>query len=189
MISKTLIPLVSKSVAGDREAFEQLLLSLHPTILFHIRKRTDCPEDAKDIHQEVSFRLFQHIASLKRPEAFFKWLRAIVAHECTRHSASRKPCLSIENVVGWEAFHIETDADCNPFARLEKLELGSALESALESLHEPIRNIFHMRYGRDMRCRDIAAFIGKDPGAVSVTIFRAKAQLREVLCGRGISGA
>ena len=188
MTPKTLFLLVGKSIAGDHEAFEQLLLSQKSAILFYIRRMTDCPEDAKDIHQEVSFRLYQNIGTLKRPDAFCPWLRTIVARECIRHLASRSHCLLIGSLAEWEPLLVETDSDYNPFARLERIELYSALESALGSLREPIRNMFHMRYTKEMRCRDIADSVGINTGAVAVTLFRAKEQLREDLQGRGISG-
>ena len=183
MTPPALILLVSKSVSGDREAFEQLLDSQHPTILYIIRGMTDCPEDAKDIHQEVSVRLYEKINSLKKPEAFCKWLRVLVKRECIRHLASRKRCVSIETIDEWETLLVETDSELNPFARLERLELGSALESALESLHKPILDIFHMRYSKEMRCSDIADTTGEKAGTVSVKLFRAKEHLRKMLQG------
>jgi len=189
MTTDNLFLLVGKSIAGDREAFEQLLLSQQPAILFYIRKMTNCPEDAKDINQEVSFRLFQNISKLKRPEAFYLWMRTIVTRECVRHLASRRYCLSIESLEELDFQFVETDDSRDPFARLERLELYSELESALDSLREPIRNMFHMRYTEEMRCGDIAAYTGINTGVVSVTLFRAKERLRENLHGRGISGA
>ena len=176
-----LIPLIRKSVAGDREAFEQLLHSQKPNIFYIIRGMTDCPEDAKDIHQEVSVRVYQNIASLKSPEAFFAWLRTIVVRECLRHLASRKHFISIEALTESNPVLVETDTNCNPFAHMEKHELCSAIASALESLHEPLRDLLHMRYGRDMCCNDIAAATGMKSGTVSVSLFRAKQQLRKKL--------
>ena len=145
---------------------------------------TKCPEDAKDIHQEVSVRLYENINSLKKPEAFCKWLRTLVSRECIKHLASRKRCVSIETIAEWEMMLlVEKDSELNPFARLERLELGSALESALESLHKPIRDIFHMRYSKEMRCSDIADSTGVKAGTVSVKLFRAKEHLRKILQG------
>jgi len=189
MTKQLLIPLVRRSVAGDLEALEQLLLSQNPLILWLIRRTTDSPEDAKDIHQEVSFRIFQNIATLKSPEAFCTWLNAIVAHECIKHLAGHVHCVSIDEFDEEELFIVETDAHYNPSAHLERLELNSTVEAALESLTEPFRSIIHMRYNRDMCCREIADFTGMNTRAVSVALFRAKEKLRDSLGGRGVFGA
>ena len=182
MSKQILLLLISKSVDGDHEAFEQLLLSQKSIIRWLIHRMTNCREDAEDIHQEVAVRVYQHLPSLKRPESFGMWLRAIVVNECNKHLASQKRCLSIETFPEWETLLVETDSDCNPFARLEKLELGHAIKSAIENLREPVRNMFHMRYNKNMRCRDIAISTGLKAGTVSVSMFRAKKLLRKKLC-------
>ena len=169
MISQTLVSLVNKTAGGDHEAFKQLLISHNPLIHWLIQGRTNCPEDAEDIKQEVSIRIFRHIPSLKRPEAFISWLRTIVIRECDRHIASRRHCLSIETIDDRERLFIETDSDYDPLAHLERLELCSALKTALKTLREPFRNIFYMRYCEDIRNCDIAAVTGVKAGTVSVT--------------------
>jgi len=179
-----ILPLVVKTIAGDREAFEQLLHSQKPLIRYIIRRKTDCPEDAEDILQEVSLRIFMHITSLRCPEAFISWMKAIIVHECLRHFASNRHCVSINTIAEYENLCVETDPDCNPFACFERLELYDALHSALEKLQEPLRKMFYMRYKKGMCCSDIAASIGLKTGTVSVKMFRAKKQLRKMLrCG------
>ena len=175
------LPLVNKTIAGDREALELLLLSQKTFILRLIKNITSCREDIEDISQEVSFRVFQHIESLKHPEAFGSWLRTIVVRECRRHFSAKNRCLSVETVAEWENHFIDTDSDCNPFANMERLELNSAIKTALESLRDPIRKMFYMRYDNDMCCREVAASTGMKTGTVSVTMFRAKKILREKL--------
>ena len=181
MTSKPPLSLVIQAVSGDREALEQLLISKYPLILFIIRKMTDCLEDAEDIAQEVSARVFQHIAALKSPEAFDSWLGAIVKRECDRYHALKKPCLSVETLYDWENLFVETDSDCIPAERVEQDEFNAVLVYALEDMNEPFRKIFHMRYRKNMRCNEIAARTGLNAGRVSVALWRGKEKLREKL--------
>jgi len=186
MIQHSIYPLVRKTAAGDREAFEQLLRSQNDLILWIINKMTDCPEDAEDIRQEVSIRIFLHIASLRYPEAFGPWLRAIVIHECIRHIEAQRQCQSVETLADWEDKIVDHDPDCNPFASMENHELCDAVRAALESMHEQMRQVFRMRYCEDMQYRDIADSADMKPGTVSATLFRAREKIREVLRLSGI---
>lgn len=147
---------------------------------------TDCPEDAEDIRQEVSFRIFRYIASLRRPEAFSSWLHSIVVRECIRFFTSQKLSVSIETLQYPENIFIDTDPDCIPSKHVERHELKTALESAIGGLREPARRIFQMRYCVGMRCCDIAAATGVEARTVSVILFRVKEQLKEILSDRGI---
>jgi len=185
-MTNQILSLVIKTISGDREAFEKLLLSQSALIRWLIRKMTDCPEDVEDIQQEVSIRIFQHIASLKRPEAFNSWLRILVVHECKRYLTPRKLCVPIETIPEQEDHFIETDSDCIPAAHMEKLELKHLIDSALAMLPETIRKMFYMHYDKDMCHDDIGAVFGIKPGTVNVTMFRAKGHLREILSNGGI---
>lgn len=188
MMSQSLITLVSKTVSGDRDAFEKLLISQNGLILWIIRGMTDCPHDAEDIRQEVSIRMFRYIAKLKRPEAFGSWLRTLVVRECRRHYASLKSRIPTDTLPEPETLPAETDPDILPFAHMERLELKSALESALKGLREPARKMFHMRYEKNMSCSDIAAATGVKTGTVSVTLFRVRVRLLEILDGGCVNG-
>ena len=180
-MTKQNLLLVIKTIAGDREAFETLLQSQKSLIRWLIRRRTDCPEDAEDIHQEVSLKIYQHIATLKCPEAFSSWLRTIVVRECARYFDFKKRCVHIEPILELENHCVETDSDCIPALYTERLEFCAALESAIESLQEPKKRLFNMRYRKGMCCSDIAASTGLKTGTVSVKIFRTKKQLWKIL--------
>jgi len=186
MIQQTIQPLVLRTASGDHDAFEQLLRSQKDLIYWIIRKMCDCPEDAEDIHQEVSIRVFQNISSLKYPEAFGAWLRSIVLHECVRFLSLKKKHISIETIAEWENLFADHDADCNPLARVEKLELRGALKSTYDSLKEPIQKMVNMRLGMNMRCSEIAEIIDVKAGTVSVALHRAKERLRKKLRSGGI---
>jgi len=173
--------IVSRAVSGDTIALEKLIILKIPFILWIIRSMIDCPEDVEDVSQEVSIRICQHIAALKRPEAFDSWLRTIVRRECIRFFAAKSQYDSVETISGWEDLFVETDMDCLPFGRMKSIELDSAFLSALEDMHEPIRTMLYMRYFKDMRCHEIAAFTGHTVGMVSVALHRAKEKLREKL--------
>jgi len=181
MTSQPLLSIVSQAISGDNEALELLLILKYPFIFWIIRRATNCIEDAEDITQEVSIRVFKHIAELKSPEAFDSWLRTIVRRECCRYLTAKQPCFSTETLYEWEDLLVETDSDCIPAAHMELDELNAALVFALEDMNEPSREVIYLRYGKNMRCREIAAITGLSAGRVSVELWRGKEKLREKL--------
>jgi len=181
MMTQTLISLVIKTSAGDREAFEQLLLSQTRNIINTIRKMAFGPEDEDDILQEISLRLFQHIASLREPEAFYSWLHKLIVNECLRHLEENKPPDSGEGLTTADDLFVETDIDFIPQAYMEKLELYTELTSAIKSMPKSIQKVIQLHYCNGMRHRDIAVLMGVTEGAVSVTLFRARNRLRKKL--------
>jgi RNA polymerase sigma factor (sigma-70 family) len=55
------------------------------------------------------------------------------------------------------------------------------LEAALQTLSEHDRELLSLRYGADLRARQIGKLLGMKPNAVDVAIHRALARLREAL--------
>ena len=188
MKQQILPQLVSRTAAGDNEAFEQLITSQNPLILWTIRGMTDSHEDAEDIRQEVVIRVFQNIASLRNPEAFVSWLRKIVVNECMRHFTARKRSVPVEALTESEDLLIDMDKDCMPFDSVASHEFATAFGAALRTLPETVQKIFSMRYGFGMRCREIAVYMDMSASSVSVTLFRAREHLKAQLYAGGLIG-
>ena len=73
----------------------------------------------------------------------------------------------------------------DPTERVETQELMDTINHFLETLPEEKRNIFVLRYWYAESIADIAARLGKKEGAVSMTLSRMRAQLRQYLLEGG----
>jgi len=173
--------LVSKTISGDREAFEQLLLSQDNAIIFRIRSMAKCAEDAEDIRQEVAMRLYQKIGTLKHPEAFDGWLDKLILRECFRHFAAQKPIVYRDNLCEYEENLAETNTDCLPFAHAEHLESYAEINAALNNMPKRISDMVILHYEAGMRYREIANVLGVTINSVASGLFRARKQLRKEL--------
>ena len=181
MATQQTLLLISKTVSGDSDAFEQLILSQKNIIFFIIRRLTDCPEDAEDISQEVALRVFQYIGSLKCPEAFGSWLRKLVIRECMRHLAARRPSDPFEDLMDHENQFPETDPDCLPAIYVERLELRSEILTAFAHMPVTLQKVAVLYYLSGMHYREIAEFLDLTIGTVSAYLFRARKFLSEAL--------
>lgn len=174
--------LINRTISGNREAFEQLILSQKNTISFQISRVTKCREDIEDISQKVAIQVYQRIGSLKYPEAFTSWLKTIVSRECSRHFKSSDQSVSIEDVPGYEDYFHETDTDYLPHVYAEKAEQSKEITKAVNKLPETSRKMVVFHYNGGMTYKEIADRMGVTVSNVSVNLFRAKKRLRGELC-------
>ncbi|MCL1896644.1 MAG: sigma-70 family RNA polymerase sigma factor [Clostridiales bacterium] len=179
MSQSPLLPIILKTVSGDSDAFEQLIISQKRNISFIIRGITSCPEDVEDISQEVAVLVFQRISSLRRPESFFLWLHTIVVRESWRLVTARIPVVSFCAVDDSGAWLAETDLDCLPAAHTERIELRIEVCSALRRIPEKFRKVLTLHYFCGMRCHEIADFLGTTVGTVSAHLSRARKRIRK----------
>ena len=173
--------LISKTISGDSDAFEQLILSQKSIIFYIIRRLTNCPEDAEDISQEVALRIFQRISSLRNPEAFGSWVRTIAIRECMHHLAARRPTDPFEDLLDHENQLPETDPDCLPAIYVERLELRAEILAAFTLMPVTLQKVAVLYYLSGMHYREIAEFLDLTIGTVSAYLFRARKFLSKAL--------
>ena len=176
--------LVFKSAVGDPIAFEQLLSRKRKLIVFKIKTMIDDPNDAEDIAQEVAIRLFQHIRSLREPEAFNGWLNTIVKRECLKYYTMKEKLVLTESIIendDYESGLFETDTDFLPDAYAERTELMGKIKTALACLSDKDRKMFLLHYEKGKRYREIAALMGISISAVCSYLSRARKRLQREL--------
>ena len=77
--------LVSRGVAGDEGAWNELVRRYAGLVTHVIRRYRLPPADAQDVGQLVWLRLVEHLAQLREPAALPGWLATTTRHECERH--------------------------------------------------------------------------------------------------------
>ena len=175
--------LVCKTVSGDREAFEQLIRLKMKAISYKIRAFTGAKhfDDEDDIFQTITLRIFEKIGTLKAPEAFGLWLNTVIKRECLRYLKAKKVSLPLDDPDYCSIIPSEKDADCLPFAHVEKAENLQSIREALCQLSDRARTMVIMYYSHEKSYKDIAHQMGLSIGSVSANLFRAKNKLREEL--------
>lgn len=141
----------------------------------------DGPE-AEDVTSEVFERALRYRSSYDESRGRpVPWLLGI-ARRCVDDAVSRRPPIA------------ESEADEQPSG--EDLEGDAvrrlAVARALESLDERGRELIALRYGADLRAREIGEVLGMKTNAVEVALHRTlaaiRAQLDDVPAGTGRGG-
>jgi RNA polymerase sigma-70 factor (ECF subfamily) len=81
--------LVVQAIAGDEDAFAQLVLHYQGVIKSYLYRLTACREDAEDLAQEVWIRVFTQLGKAAGYSSVRTWLFATATHAAMEHDQVR----------------------------------------------------------------------------------------------------
>jgi RNA polymerase sigma-70 factor, ECF subfamily len=159
--------LIKKAIAGDSNAFEQLLIEhsdrLYRTAYLYVRNR----EDALDVVQETAYKAFSSIIQLRNEKYFITWITKILIHCAYDVQKKRRNEVAPRNEVA--SFFRDKNE--------EKLDLAVAIEK-LPAKHQTSIILF---YYYDMSLQDIAKTLDAPENTIKTHLNRGKKQLRKLL--------
>lgn len=136
---RSLGELVTATLAGDKRAWERLVLLLRPWAVAAARQKLARKHLAEDAVQEALLIAFNKLKSLRDPDAFQAWLASIIHSRCARLSASEHPEQSLELLE--ELGQLPPLDAGDPVDSLHELRLRLALEKAAQELPLHLRDI------------------------------------------------
>jgi RNA polymerase sigma factor (sigma-70 family) len=164
--------LLSRARAGDREAFELIVLEKGESLLRTARAILGNEADARDATQEAFIHGWQRLGGLRDLNRFDAWLGRILINECRmalrRRSRVREVALvdPVTTSVEWAS---DGRSRFSPF------------DDAFERLSADRRAILVLHYLHGYGVRQIAAWTGSPTGTVKWRLSRARAALRRAL--------
>ena len=164
--------LVSAALAGDRGAFAKLV-ARHGARARAAAAGTN-PHEAEDVVQDAILAAFLGLRRLRNPERFGSWLAAIAANLARMRLRGRRPAVPLGEST-------PSQHEASPEEALAASEVVRAVRRALGALPEGQRQVALLYYVEGRSCREVAAVLGRSPGAVRVALHRARGQLQERL--------
>jgi RNA polymerase sigma-70 factor, ECF subfamily len=154
------------------KAYEEHADSIFRFCLYKTSQR----ELAKDLAQDVFIRAWDYVITEKKIDNF-KALFFRIANNLVIDHYRRKKEGSLDELI---------EAGFDPTSGDETTRLGSRIDSrevlkVLDQLEEPYRDIIVLRFIEDMAVKDIAVLYKERENNISVKIYRALNQLREIL--------
>jgi RNA polymerase sigma-70 factor, ECF subfamily len=177
--------LARAAAAGDREAFASLVdLAKRPVYGLCHRLLQD-PEEARDASQEAFVRAFAALATFDPAQPFAAWVLRIARNHCIdvlrrRLPQARKLELDVEREDG-ERIELPDGQAPRADESLERAQRARHLEEAVGRLPERYREVVHLFHVEQMSYKEIAATMEIPIGTVMTWLFRARAQLRELV--------
>jgi RNA polymerase sigma-70 factor (ECF subfamily) len=164
---------ISRVLAGEREAFAQLIGRYSDPLYRHALGMTGSPDVAEDILQTSFIKAYHHLGEVRG--RFDAWLFRIVANGCKDW---------LKNI---RRTHLSYDEDDQPssFASpdedLDRTELRQDLDSALAQLAPSLREAFIMKHVEGRSYEEMADLLGTTVGALKMRVHRAREALQALL--------
>jgi len=163
--------LVRRVLAGDAEAFGDLVARHHERCLRLAVHLVGDQADAEDAVQEALLRAYRHLGRYQEQDRFGAWLTRILVNQCrTVRARSRRP-----PPVDW------TDAERIAEHPADEVAQREELARALDRLPGDQREAMVLRYADELSYAEMAAATGVTVAALKMRVQRACRRLRAFL--------
>jgi RNA polymerase sigma-70 factor (ECF subfamily) len=175
--------LVAKSIGGDAESFNQLILRWERPIYALAYRVIGREEDARDVCQETFLRAFRALPGFKGQAKFSSWLYRIALNLCRDwiRRQRRAPVMQIPEGVDVG----ELAAEHGPVESVEDLvsrrELSAVVEEAMALLPEEQRTAIILKEYHGMTFQEIADMQGCPLSTVKTRLYQGLTVLRRHL--------
>lgn len=178
-MSESEATLIQRAQKGDHDAFAALV-DANQQYVYNLALRVVKDEnEALDLAQETFVRAWTALPNFKGQSQFRTWLYRIVTNLCYNRLPNLRRSL---NDLGDDVMEDIPEPGFNsPAKEFESNETRSHLHRAMEELDENYRLLINLRYQNELSYEEIASTLNLPLGTVKTGIFRAKAQLRNVL--------
>ena len=170
--------LVDRVLAGDKNAFNMLVLRYQHRVAALVGRFIHDAQEAEDVCQEAFIKAYRALPLFRGDSAFYTWLYRIAVNTAKNHlvSRNRRPPASDLDVDEAEVSEIGTvlrEIE-NPEGSLATEKLKQAINTAVEDLPEDLRTAFTLREFSGLSYEDITEVMDCPVGTVRSRIFRAR---------------
>ena len=170
--------LVQRVQAGDKKAFDLLIMKYQQRIIHVITGFVHDPVEAMDVAQEAFIKAYRALPNFRGDSAFYTWLYRIAINTSKNHltASSRLPPMS--DVDAMDATNYYDAPELKEFETPENslmcVELEEAIQQAIEDLPEDTATAIKLREFEGMSYEEIAEAMDCPIGTVRSRIFRAR---------------
>jgi len=183
--------LVARVQAGDKKAFDLLVLKYQQKALNLISRYVRDSAEAQDVAQEAFIKAYRALANFRGDSAFYTWFYRIVINTAKNYLVAQGRRPPRDDIEASDAEQYDNANHLKEYATPEQLlhrdELEEAVYEAIGALPEDLRTAIMLRELEGMSYDDIAQAMDCPVGTVRSRIFRAReavdAKIRPMLEG------
>jgi len=172
------LELVQRVQAGDKKAFDVLILKYQQRIVHVITGFVHDPVEALDVAQEAFIKAYRAIPNFRGDSAFYTWLYRIAINTAKNHLTSRARRPPAVDVDAMDATNFYDAPELKEFETPESSlisdELQQTIHQAIQSLPEDTATAIKLRELEGMSYEEIAQVMECPIGTVRSRIFRAR---------------
>jgi RNA polymerase sigma-70 factor, ECF subfamily len=173
------LSLVRRVQAGERAAFDLLVLKYQHKVVKLVMRYVRNPADAEDVAQEAFIKAYRALPNFRGDSAFYTWLYRIAINTAKNALAARGrhplplPLEPADGEDGPDLLNKLSDPDTPEGLALTE-EIRSTVNAAIEALPEDLRTAIVLRELDGLSYEEIAAAMDCPIGTVRSRIFRAR---------------
>lgn len=170
--------LVRRVQAGDKRAFDVLVLKYQSKLVKLITRYIHDPVEALDVAQEAFIKAYRALPNFRGDSSFYTWLYRIGINTAKNHlvAAGRRPPESDIDAQDAEQYDFESrlkDQE-TPEGIAERDEVERTIFDAIDALPEDLRTAITLREFEGLSYEEIAQAMDCPVGTVRSRIFRAR---------------
>ncbi len=176
--------LVKKIVAGDAEAFRNLIAAYQRLVSHIVFRMVNNEADREDLCQEVFVKVYQNLSSFHFESKISTWIAKIAYNTCLNY-LKKKKVLLFDDLAGKsesleKSFCSYDAADSAALAT----DLTARLQKEIETLPAQYRAILTLYHLDEMSYSEISEILDMPAGTVKSYLFRARKILKERLSAK-----
>ena len=180
--------LVARSMGGDLDSFNQLVLRWERPIYALAYRVIGREEDARDVAQETFLRAFRALKGFKGQAKFSSWLYRITLNLCRDWIRRERRTPVVQAPEGVDV--IELAGETSPSESIEELvsrhELGRAVGKAMSQLPEEQRTAIILKEYHGLTFQEIADLLDCPLSTVKTRLYQGLTVLRKRLREAGV---
>ena len=139
-------------------------------------------EDVDEALQEVCIRVLEKVHTLRDPECFKSWLATVGRHTALSLRGRRKQkTVSLDELL---AVHQPPDKDKDVADKMALREQHEQVLEAVKRLPEKYREVFVLKYIKDMSYAEIAEILDLPVTTVQIRLVRSRRMIYNRLTGK-----
>jgi len=180
--------LVARSMGGDLDSFNQLVLRWERPIYALAYRVIGREEDARDVAQETFLRAFRALGGFKGQAKFSSWLYRITLNLCRDWIRRERRAPVAQAPEGMDLIELASAAE--PAESIEDLvarrELGRAVAKAMAMLPEEQRTAIVLKEYHGLTFQEIAELLDCPLSTVKTRLYQGLTVLRKHLAQAGV---
>lgn len=172
--------LIDEALAGDSNAFGDLVRRYQDRLFHTLVHQVGCAEEAYDVVQEAFVQAFLKLETFRRSSAFYTWLYRIAYNAAVSRRRRAKGGVSLQDLRDFGGQE-PVDPGTGPDGRMQQEELAQRVRAGLALLSEDHRMILLLREVEGFSYEEIAEVLELPVGTVRSRLHRARLQLRDQL--------
>jgi len=183
------LELVQRVQAGDKKAFDVLIIKYQQRIVHVITGFVHDPVEALDVAQEAFIKAYRAIPNFRGDSAFYTWLYRIAINTAKNYLTARSRRPPASDVDAMDATNYYDAPELKEFetpeTRMMQDDLEQGIHQAIEALPEDTATAIKLREFEGMSYEEIAEAMECPIGTVRSRIFRAREaielQIQEIM--------